>query len=177
MLNDLALPPYLHDRFEEHRARAVAAISGSKLQIWASPENWSLPVLSPELEEQARGKIVPLKTREEIGRTKLVIVDTGSSPDDVPAPDGIYDAPPAHNPFNRFAPYDCTYPYQTLLVGRTQITPCCFMNEVPGMKPIKFDGSQPFREIWNGPQMIRVRETLAHGPLLRNCMSCPSSRT
>ena len=177
VLNDLALPPYLHDRFEEHRARAVAAISASQLQIWASPENWSLPVLPPDLDERARERIVPLKTREEIARTRLVLNEASSVPDDFVAPDGGDDASPAHNPFNRSAPYDCTYPYQTLLVGRSQITPCCFMNEVPGMKPIKFDGSRPFFETWNGPQMVRVRETLAHGPLLRNCMSCPSSRT
>jgi pyruvate-formate lyase-activating enzyme len=177
VLNDLALPPYLHDRFEEYRARAVAAIKASKLQIWASPENWSLPVLSPELEKQAREKTAPVKTREEIAHTKLVIPDACPAAEDVRAVDRIYDSTPGDNPFNRFAPYDCSYPYQTLLVGRTRITPCCFMNEVPGMEPIKFDGSRPFLEIWNGPQMVRVRETLAHGPLLRNCMSCPGSRT
>jgi pyruvate-formate lyase-activating enzyme len=177
VLNDLALPPYLHDRFEEHRARAVAAISASKLQIWASPENWGLPVLPPTLEDEARKKTVPLRTREEIARTRLVIHEARRSPDDVRVSDGVHDSPLADNPFNRFAPYNCTYPYQNLLVGRTQITPCCFMNEVPGMEPIRFDGSRPFLDIWNGPQMVRVRETLAHGPLLRNCMSCPSSRT
>jgi pyruvate-formate lyase-activating enzyme len=177
VLNDLALPPYLHDRFEEHRARTVAAISASKLQIWASPENWSLPVLPPDLDAHARKKTVTLKTREEIARTRLVIHEASASQDDLRPSDGVDDSVPADNPFNRFAPYDCTYPYHTLLVGRTQITPCCFMNEVPGMGPIKFDGSRPFREIWNGPQMVRVRETLARGPLLRNCMVCPSSRT
>jgi pyruvate-formate lyase-activating enzyme len=177
VLNDLALPPYLHPRFEEYRARAVAAIGASKLKIWASPENWSLPVLPPELDKQAREHTVSLKTREEIARTRLVIPEAHKSAGDVGLTDGVYDSTPGDNPFNRFAPYDCTYPYQTLLVGRTQITPCCFMNEVPGMEPIKFDGSRPFLEIWNGPQMVRVRKTLAYGPLLRNCMSCPSSRT
>jgi len=177
VLNDLALPPYLHNRFDEHRARAVAAINASKLQIWASPENWSLPVLAPELETLAREKTVPLKTREEIAHTRLVIPDARPAGDNIGAVGDLDDFTPTDNPFNRFAPYDCTYPYQTLLVGRTQITPCCFMNEVPGMEPIKFDGSRPFLEIWNGPQMVRVRKTLGHGPLLRNCMSCPSSRT
>jgi hypothetical protein len=107
----------------------------------------------------------------------LVIPEARAATDDIGTAADFYDRTPVTNPFNRFAPYDCTYPYQTLLVGRTQITPCCFMNEVPGMDPIKFDGSRPFLEIWNGPQMVRVRETLAHGPLLRNCMSCPASRT
>jgi pyruvate-formate lyase-activating enzyme len=176
VLNDLWLPPYLHSQFEEHRARAVTAINASKLQIWASPENWSLPVLPPELEVQAREKAVLFKTREEIGRTRLVIPEASSPINVLPSGDAA-DEGPAGNPFNRFAPYDCTYPYQTLLVGRTQITPCCFMNEVPGMEAIKFDGSRPFLETWNGPQMVRVRETLAKGPLLRNCRVCPSSRT
>lgn len=219
VLNDVSLPPYLNDRFEDHRERAIEAISASALPIYASPENWSLPVI-PEREAHARTDpaAFPVRTRSEIGRTRLVHVDaydtrlvddirravadgyrvhvtaatqhiadllgadfrTAGVTISVGTPRAELEASPYcpdDNPFNRFAPYDCTYPYQNLLIARAMVTPCCFIRTVPGMEAIKFDGSRPFREIWNGPQMVRVRESLAHGPLLRACMRCPASRT
>lgn len=154
----------------------MEAIAASQATIIASPENWDLPLLSPERDAAARAGTIPTKTREQIAETQLrypdVIDDTALIPPVAdPDPNSLAD-----NPFRRSPPYDCRYPYEYLLVARQLVTPCCFIFTVPGMAPIRFDGTQPFMEMWNGPQMMRVRETLAKGPMLANCLTCPANQ-
>jgi hypothetical protein len=163
-LNRLTLPPYLNPQFEAHRQDAIEAIAAATIPIYASPETWGLQLLPDDLEQRARSGDEPIKTRSEIAQSVTLQNDGAAG----------WSGPPDHvNPFGRTAPFDCSYPYRYLLVARNQITPCCFMLTPPGHKPIVFDGSRPFRETWNGPQMQFIRRTLRDGPLISNCRTCP----
>jgi pyruvate-formate lyase-activating enzyme len=165
-LNRTSLPPYLHPQFEQHRQNAIDAIAAATIPIHGSPGTWHLQLLSDDLERRARTGGEPIKTRAEIARSNTLadggVTGWSGPPESVTAASG------------RKAPFPCAYVYQYLLVARTQITPCCFMHAPPGHEPIVFDGSKPFREIWNGPQMQFIRRTLRDGPLIPNCHVCTS---
>jgi MoaA/NifB/PqqE/SkfB family radical SAM enzyme len=169
-LNYFSLPPYLRDDFERHRQEAIEAIAASRITIYASPESWDVPVFPPDIDAKVRAGGIPVRSRAEIGKTRFDY----SAPK--PAPPS--DIAPDFNPFGRRPRFNCSYPYQYLLLNRqTQqfLTPCCFMNVVPTMDPIMLE-DLPFRAVWNGPQFTHIRRTLVEGPLIANCRVCPENK-
>jgi hypothetical protein len=169
-LNYRSLPPYLRADFERHRQEAIEAIAASRIPIVASPETWDIPIFPPDIESQVRAGEFTIRSRAEIGKTRVEYSAPGPAPPSDIAPD--------FNPFGRRPRFHCSYAYQYLLLNRqTQqfITPCCFMNVVPTMDPIMLEDA-PFRAIWNGPQFTHVRRTLVEGPLLPNCRVCPENK-
>jgi hypothetical protein len=85
----------------------------------------------------------------------------------------------ANNPYGRSAPFDCSFLYQQLISTHLtfRIVPCCYISDVPGHAPVVFDGSRPFMDYWNCAAFVNLRRRLRSGPLMANCLTCPSQGT
>jgi hypothetical protein len=79
------------------------------------------------------------------------------------------------NPFQRGPGFACRAPYRFLYVNdfSFNISPCCYLTDVPGHDRVIYDGSYPFMEAWNSPAMVELRRRLAQGPLFNMCTKCP----
>lgn len=111
---------------------------------------------------------VVLETEDGEWSQKIAITQAvvDASPD--PLEDGL-------NPFNRLPRFACKAPYYNLYVNEMyyRVVPCCFMQATPGFEEIRFDGSQPFMDVWNAPSMVELRKRLRDGPLFGACKKCP----
>ncbi|WP_161957948.1 radical SAM protein [Azospirillum palustre] len=171
-LNYHTLSPVLRPDFEEEKQRAVEAIAQCRCDVYASPENWSLPILPPSVVEEAAAHPPALLSRS-------MALDSSRT-----WPEPVHDdtEPPIHaadpNPFRRSAPFDCTYPYYNLLLNRTQylVTPCCYMRQIGEQAPVYMKSDQDFFQVWNGPAFTHLRRSLTQGPLLARCQLCPENR-
>ena len=83
--------------------------------------------------------------------------------------------PSERTPYGREAPFDCGFVYQQFISTQLtfRIVPCCYISDVPGHKPVVFDGTEPFMAYWNSPAFVALRRWLRDGPLLDNCKTCP----
>jgi len=92
------------------------------------------------------------------------------------APDDRID-PGALLPWLRHLPVRplCPVPWEgnTVVTSNGSVQLCCFSDAVVGNV-----NEQPFQQIWNGPQMQRIRRTLGAGALPQECRSgsCPFFR-
>jgi pyruvate-formate lyase-activating enzyme len=168
-LNYHLLPPTLNPDFEAHRAATVDAIAKASIPIYASPENWDLPILPETVTRETAENPPPVMTRAQ----SLEFSRTWPEPVHIDREPEWQGTEP--NPFNRQPRFDCTYVYRNFLLNRKQffVTPCCYMRSVPGHDPVYYDGSKDFFETWNAPAFTELRRSLAEGPLMHHCKVCP----
>lgn len=171
-LNYHLLPPTLNPEFHAHREAAIEAIKRAKITVYASPENWDLPILPEALMEEVTRSPPKIYSRE----------DTLEYARSLPEPVYIDKEPdwPGQepNPFMRTPRFDCTYVYRNLLLNREHffVTPCCYMRTVPKFDPVYYDGSKDFFVTWNSPAFVELRRSLVEGPLMRHCKVCPQQK-
>jgi MoaA/NifB/PqqE/SkfB family radical SAM enzyme len=171
------LPPYLHPQFEELRARAVKAISRTRVRINAAPDTWSIGIFPKEVEAEILKS--PLTPREVKRASKSYrhAVQRDSETLPIGEPDGS-GAPRVletmENPYNRTYPFLCPSPYTALYINGfdRQVTPCCYMGTIPGHKPVYLRKGASFDDVWNSPAMIELRRSLHEGPLKQPCLKC-----
>ncbi len=79
------------------------------------------------------------------------------------------------NPLGRMPRFKCRAIYYNLYINEMffRVTPCCYMQEVPGFQEVRFDGGIDFFEAWNSPALITLRRRLIDGPLYAACKRCP----
>lgn len=171
------LPPYLHPEFSKLRNNAVAAIQQSKIPVSASPETWETPIFPQEIETTL--KVLPTTSREERLRTIPKRIPTKYS-EKLPVgelKDGqqVEVFPHLDNVYGRNAPMYCPSPYTAFYVNGfdRQVTPCCYIIQVPGYQKSYFKKSASFHQVWNSPAMIALRQSLFAGPLMAPCLKCP----
>ena len=179
-LNYHLLPPYDHPDFAALREVITRAMALSRVPVVGSPESWSVPVLPAEVQARVAADPPPILSRQEALVRFKAKPRLGTTPPPgggrgrplATAPAAPFD--PADNPYGRTAPFTCAYPYRHLILNYGgYVTPCCYMESVPGHEPIHLDRGVDFGTLWNSPAMVEVRRTLAEGPLLRNCRVCP----
>jgi MoaA/NifB/PqqE/SkfB family radical SAM enzyme len=172
------LPPYLHPDFATLRDRAVEAIRKAKIHIDASPATWDTKIFPTNIEAEIL--VQPLTPRE-VRRASKSFHRT-------PIPDGpglpvgeklgyargeiVHDE--LENPYGRAAPMLCPSPYTALYINGfdRMVTPCCYMQTVPGYQRSYLRQGASFDDIWNSPAMVGLRESLSRGPLKQPCLKC-----
>jgi MoaA/NifB/PqqE/SkfB family radical SAM enzyme len=181
-LNYHLLAPYDHPDFDKLRADAIAAANASQVPVEIDSNAWGNRLFSPALEQQIRDNPPTTIPRSEALRdyhlrhrndrlywkpSKAMIGQLDHEVQDDPH---NYD-----NPYGRKQPYSCKAPYYNLYIHEMffRMSPCCFMQQVPGYKEIRFDGSFDFQQAWNSAAMMRLRWNLKEGPLFGACRRCP----
>ena len=171
------LPPYLHPRFEELRTRAVAAIASANVRVEASPESWSTGIYPAEIEADILRS--PLTPREVRRASKSYHRAPTPDTEDLPIGEHIENSHPETceelmNPYSRSPPLFCPSPYTALYINgfdRT-VTPCCYMQNVPGYQRSFLRKGASFNDVWNSPAMVALRRSLHKGPLKQPCLKC-----
>jgi pyruvate-formate lyase-activating enzyme len=182
------LPPYLHPNFKNLRREACSAIFSSSIPVQATPETWSTTIFPKEIEAAILAE--PLTPREVWRASKTSRrtppPDTDVLPVGLPltAEDGDKDNLSdiqthladdlLENPYNRSPPLFCPSPYTALYINGfdRNVTPCCYMAQVPGYQLSYLRKSASFDDVWNSPAMIGLRRSLNAGPLKAPCKKC-----
>ncbi len=163
------LVPWAHPDFARLQADAVAAISQAKVKIYGDPSQWGLKLQSATLPEGATREAYIAAVRDDppLAFTKGDPLPAGS--------DGDAWRRPVDNPYNRLAPFACSYPWYALKVLDTsrKLIPCGFLQHIQGHEDVSLAGADDFRTLWNSPAMVHLRRSLTDGPLLPECVTCP----
>ncbi len=176
-LNYHLLSPSLLPDFERLKGEALEAIARSRVPVEAAPETWGEDALPAKARAAVTANPPPVYARRDAMSDPAIRALYQDARENV-AGRGEPVAPAAfsdRNPYGRQAPFDCGFVYQQFI--STQLTfrlvPCCYMTDVPGHKPVVFDGTRPFMEYWNAPAFVQLRRSLKTGPLYDNCKTCP----
>jgi hypothetical protein len=72
-------------------------------------------------------------------------------------------------------PFACRAPYGYLYLNdfSFNLSPCCYLTNVPGAEPAIFDGT--FMTAWNSEALVTLRRRLRDGPLFNMCTKCPGT--
>lgn len=172
------LPPYSNPEFERYYQAAVEAIHCSHLIVEATPQAWRIPVLTgPANHETEQAESSSRHTQRM--RHSVDVFHEASTKRGLPVRTLERDVRSERvdllqNPLGRRAPFKCSYPYSNFNISNlgNLVTPCCYMQNVPGFEDMHYDGSFDFFEIWNSPAYQELRRKLFTGPLYGACLTC-----
>jgi hypothetical protein len=164
-----SFPAWSHPEVAYWQQRAREAIGKAKVKVFGDPDQWSMPLHSAELPANTDRAFLLASVRNEPSfvRTKGDALPGGSDHDNW--------RPPSTNPYNRAAPFPCSYPWHAvkLLDQSLRVDTCGFLQHVKGHDDIGLHGADDFAQLWNSPAMVHLRHTLQNGPLLPECLTCP----
>lgn len=165
-----SLPAWSHPDIAYWQERAREAIAETSVEVYGDPDQWSVPLHSAELPANTDRETLIASVRNDppIALTKGDPLPAGSPHDNW--------RQPVANPYGRMAPFACSYPWYALKIldPSQRLYPCSFMHQIMGHDDVGLHGAADFMDLWNSPAMIHLRETLQHGPLLPECITCPS---
>ncbi len=166
----LSLPAWSHPDIEYWKERASDAIAKTTVQVYGDPGQWGIRLQSAALPANTDRATLVASVREDppIAMTKGDPLSSDSTHDDWRTP--------VENAYQRSAPFACSYPWYALKILDTskRIYPCSFIHHIMGFDDVGLHGSNNFFELWNSPAMLHLRRTLHEGPLLPECVTCPS---
>jgi len=177
-LNYHLLPPYLHPQFKTFAEQLRTEIARSSIPIEAYPDTWERPIFSPEVALHLEEKKPKIVMREEAIADRTIRSAYKSSVKEVRGRgEFLYDVgDEGPNPYDRRPRFNCRFVYHNLNCTELsyRLIPCCYMADVPGFKPVVFDGKVDFFDYWNSPAFVSLRRRLRNGPLFPACKTCPN---
>lgn len=184
-LNYHTLSPRDHDDFEALAESAKAAIAASAVPVESDPSSWGVPLFKEKdldfLEktppknysrEEARSAPEVTNFYEDLFQKTQGVPARGKKLDETLSDLELYGN---QNPFERSAPFQCSFVYYNLNLNdfEFKLSPCCYMDAVPGFEINSYDGQFDFFSAWNSPSFVELRRSLQSGPLLAPCKTCP----
>jgi hypothetical protein len=177
-LNYHLLPPYLHPQFKTLAEQLRTEIARSSIRIEAYPDSWERPIFSPEVALHLEAKKPKIVMREEAIADRTIRAAYKSSVKEIRGRgEFLHDVgDEGPNPYDRRPRFDCRFVYHNLNCTELsyRLIPCCYMADVPGFKPVVFDGKVDFFDYWNSPAFVSLRRRLRNGPLFPACKTCPN---
>lgn len=166
----LGLPAWSHPQCAYWQDQAREAIAKTSINVYGDPDQWHVRLQSADLPPNTEYKALLDSQRNDppIVMTKGDPLPAGSTHDDW--------RQPVANSYNRLAPFACSYPWYALKIldSSERIYPCSFIHHIMGHDDVGLHGSENFFDLWNSAAMVHLRRTLEEGPLLPECITCPS---
>ncbi len=164
-------PPYLHPDFDKLVEKARLAIERSTITILGDPDQWGTELPTPPKVSETDSKNLLNEFRE---RHRKPVLTCGEPVNykKLLADPGIIDL---GDPYNRVVPFSCNWVYYsaTFAYNDLAMSPCCFMEAVPGHERMGFLASETIFKLWNSPAYVALRQSLQAGPLYPKCKVCP----
>ncbi|MDF1664083.1 MAG: radical SAM/SPASM domain-containing protein [Planctomycetota bacterium] len=185
-LNYHTLSPGDHTEFDALAQSAKDAIAASAVPVESDPKSWGVPLFKEKdrefLEKSPPKTYSRADAREAPEVTsfydELYQQTQGSSSRGLKLPTTQSDLElyGNQNPFQREAPFQCSFVYYNLNLNdfEFKLSPCCYMDSVPGFERNDYDGQTDFFEAWNSPAFVELRRSLQSGPLFAPCKTCPT---
>lgn len=185
-LNYHTLSPRDHSDFNELSKAARDAIAASEVPVESDPNSWGVPLFKdkdlefiektpPKIYTREDARSAPEVTGfyDELYKKTQSASSRGRKSPELLTPQELYGT---QNPFQRAAPFQCSFVYYNLNLNdfEFKLSPCCYMDSVPGFELNYYDGQFDFFEAWNSPAFVELRKSLQSGPLLAPCKTCPS---
>lgn len=184
-LNYHTLSPKDHPEFKALARRAEDAIAASKVPVESDSKSWGVALFkdsdrqfiedNPPLiysREDARNAPEVKSFYQELYEKTKERTERGVKLPQALTEKALYGD---QNPFQRSAPFQCSFVYYNLNLNdfEFKLSPCCYMDAVPGFERNVYDGQFDFFKAWNSPAFVELRRSLQSGPLYGPCKTCP----